>query len=221
MDHLLEFQEVADSVRPLLFSPSHLLGVLFGAVVLAGLLVGLWTWFAQFLAPALGQPVQSLHESATTDGFSLWILVPLVVAIGGWGFAYWLHTNPRRFSLGQSEWGKTLYVLFLNKLYFDEIYEVYVVQPTLRLATWLWRTVDLGGIDRVVTSIAVSIRFALARWLVEGGLTVELIGIVVGGWRTHLRALARWLWHVIDIRGIEKNVERLAHKADATGEILQ
>jgi len=33
--------------------------------------------------------------------------------------------------------------------------------------------------------------------------------------------LAQWLWQVIDIRGIEKNVERLAHQADATGHVLQ
>ena len=233
-------------VQPHLFSPSHLLGVLFGAAVLVGLLVGLWTWFAQFLAPALRQPVQSLNESATTGGLSLWIMVPLAVAFCGWGFAYLLHMNPRRFPLAQSEWGKTVYVLVLNKLYFDDIYEVYVVQPTLRFARWLWRTVDLGGIDRFITSFA-EVSVTLARWLwqvvdVRGidrgvvgigkqtvsftrwlwqvvdvrGIDRSVVGI--GGQTVNL---AQWLWQLIDIRGIEKNVERLGHQADATGHILQ
>ena len=41
--------------------------------------------------------------------------------------------------LGQSALAKSLYVLFLNKLYFDEIYDACVVQPTIRFARWLWR----------------------------------------------------------------------------------
>ena len=183
----------ADSgvIRPQLFSPSHLIGVVVGAAAMGSVLVLLWTWFAQCLAPALAQPVPSLAESSITTGLSLWIGLPLVVAVGGWGFAYWLHMNPRWASLGDSAWGKTLYVLFLNKLYVDEIYEVYVVQPTLRLADWLWKTVDLGGIDRAITTLAeVSI------------------------------ALARWLWQVIDIRGIEQNIERLGYQADAAGHML-
>jgi len=238
----------ADSVitRPHVFSPAHLLGVLFGAGVLVGLLVVLWTWFAQFLAPALGQPVQSPHESAATGGLSLWIMVPLVVAIGGWGFAYSLHMKSRQSFLEQSEWTKTLYVLFRNKLYFDEIYEVYVVQPTLRLARWLWQTVDLGGIDRLITSLAGG-SIALARWLwqvvdVRGidrgvvGIGQQSVGLARWLWQVvdvrgidrgvvgigqESVGLARWLWQVVDIRVIEKNVERFGQQADATGQILQ
>ncbi len=178
--------------RPWLFSPPHLIGVVFGAAVMAGLLVAFWTWFAQFLAPALPQPVPLFAELPATAEGSLWIVLPLVVALSGSGFAYWLHRNPRRSPFGQSEWGKTLYVLFLNKWYVDELYEVYVVQPMLRLAGWLWKTIDLGGIDRVIMSLA------------EGSV-----------------ALARWLWQVFDIRVPEKPVERLGYQADATGHMLQ
>lgn len=206
-------------IRPHFFSPSHFLGALFGAVVLVGGLVVLWTWFIQFLAPALGQPLHALNASAGTGGLSLFILVPLVVAVLGWSFAYWLHTNPSGSPLGQSEWGKTLYVLFLNKLYFDEIYEVFVVQPTLRLARWLWRTVDIGGIDRFIVNIA-GVSVALARWLWQvldvRGIDRSVVGL--GGQTVNF---ARWLWRVIDIHGVEKNVERLGHQADVTGHILQ
>ncbi len=233
-------------VQPQLFSPSHLVGLFVAGVMLVSVLMVLWGWFVQFLAPALGQPVPLLNEQTTFGGISLWIMLPLVVAFCGWGFAYFLHIKPRPSFLAQSEWGKTLYVLFLNKLYFDEIYEVYVIQPTLRLSTWLWRTVDLGGIDRFISGIAgVSVTLArwlwqvvdvrgidrgvvgigrqtvsLARWLWQvvdvKGIDRRVVGI--GGQTVNL---AQWLWQVIDIRGIEKNVERLGREADATGHLLQ
>ncbi len=179
-------------VQPHLFSPSYLLGLFVGGVTLVSFLMVLWGWFVQFLAPALGQPVLPLNEQTTPGGVSLWIILPLVVAFGGWGFAYFLHIKPRPSFLAQSEWGKTLYVLFLNKLYFDEIYEVYVVHPTLRFSKWLLRTVDLGGIDRGVVGIG-----------------------------QHSVGLARWLWQVVDIRVIEKTLERLGQHAEATGQILE
>ena len=112
-----------------------------------------------------------------------------------------------------------MYVLFLNKLYFDEIYEVYVIQPTLRLSTWLWRTVDLGGIDRFISGIA-GVSVTLARWLWQ---VVDVRGIDRGvvGIGSQTVNFARWLWQIIDIRGIENNIERLGHQAEATGQILQ
>ena len=233
-------------VQPHLFSPSHLLGLFIGGVMLVSFLMVLWGWFVQFLAPALGQPVPLLDEPTPPGGISLWILLPLVVAFGGWGLAYYLHIKSRPSFLAQSEWGKTLYVLFLNKLYFDEIYEVYVVQPTLRFSKWLWRTIDLGGIDHFITGIArVSVKLACWLWQVVDvrgldrgvvGLgrqtvrfahwlwqTVDVKGIdrKVAGIGGQTVNLARWLWQVIDIRGIEKNVERLGREADATGHLLQ
>jgi len=206
-------------VQPQLFSPSHLVGLFIAGVMLVSVLMVLWGWFVQFLAPALGQPVPLLNEPTTFGGMSLWILLPLVVAFGGWGLAYFLHIKPRPSFLAQSEWEKTLYVLFLNKLYFDEIYEVYVIQPTLRLSTWLWRTVDLGGIDRGVVGLGrQTVRFARWLWQVVDvkGIDRKVVGI--GGQTVNL---ARWLWQVIDIRGIEKNVERLGRETDTTGHLLQ
>jgi len=191
-------------VQPQLFSPSHLLGLFVVGVTLVSVLIVLWGWFVQFLAPALGQPVSPLNELTTTVGVSWWIMVPLVVAFAGWGLAYSLHSNPRPSFLPQSEWGKTLYVLFLNKWYFDEIYEVYVVQPTLRFSKWLWLTVDLGGIDRFISGIAgVSVTFA--RWLWH---VVDVKGIDRGvvGIASQTVSLARWLWHVVDVRGIDRGV---------------
>ncbi len=205
-------------IRPQLFSPSHLLRVLLGAVVTVGLLMLLWTWFAEFLAPALARPVPS-HQSAFPSGFSLGIIVPLVVAVCGWGLAYWLHVNPRRSPFGQTAWGKRLYVLFLNKCYLDEIYDVYVVQPTLRLARWSWKTVDLGVIDRVVIGMAeVSISWARWLWNVVDVRGIDRLVIEVG---RQSAAFGLWLWQVIDIRGLERNVGGLEPQDAVAGDVLQ
>jgi NADH-quinone oxidoreductase subunit L len=205
-------------IRPQIFSPSHFVGVVLGAGATVFLLMLLWTWFAEFLSPALAQPIPS-HEPASPGGFSLGIIVSLVVAVCGWGCAYWLHVNPRQTPFGQTEWGKTLYVLFLNKFYVDEIYDVYVVQPTLRLARWSWKTVDLGGIDRVVTGMAV-VSISLARWLwnVVDVSGIDRFVVEVGRQSSNF---ARWLWQVIDVCGIEENAEGMGHQADSTGPLLQ
>ena len=68
-------------------------------------------------------------------------------------------------------------MLFLNKLYFDEIYDACVVQPTIRFARWLWHRIDVLAVDRVVVGIA----------------TVSVL-------------LARWLWRVIDVRVIRERL---------------
>lgn len=212
--------------RPQLFSSSHLIGVIVVSIVMSGVLVVLWKWFAQFLAPALATPVPSLAESSPATGSflrdsgqALWFAFPFVAALSGWGFAYWLHVNPQRSPWRRSEWGKTFYVLFFNKLYVEEIYDVYVVHPTLRLAGWLWKTVDLGGIDRVIMGIG-GTSVALARWLWQ---VVDVKGIdrVVVGSGGQAMSVAAWAWKMMDVRGIERDVERLGYQGDATGHPLQ
>jgi len=103
-------------------------------------------------------------------------------------------------------------------LYFDEIYEVYVVQPTLRFSTWLWQVVDVRGLDRGVVGIGRH-TVSLARWLWQvvdvKGIDREVVRI---GDQT--MSLARWLWQIFDVRRIEEHVERLGPEAEATGHML-
>ena len=204
----------ADSVhlRPQVFSPSHLLVVVSGVVVASGALAVLWTWFANFLAPVLGPSDAGLAVSAVTDALSLWVIVSLCAAVGGWGAAYALHINPGRFMPGQSEWGKRLYVLFLNKGYVDELYAVCVVRPILRSAAWCWRIIDLGCIDRVVTGVA-GVSVALSRWLWQ---VVDVRGIdrIVTGTEGHTMNVVRWFWQHIEMRKLDGPDERAPHRAD-------
>jgi len=233
-------------LQPQLFSPSHVLVLAVGAAGLAGLLVVLWSGFVDFLAPAVGRPLGTLHALGQPSAFSAWLLLPLLAAVGGWGLAYILHVTPRTSLLERSALAKGMYVLFLNKLYFDEIYDAYVVQPTIRFARWLWREIDIRGIDRVVTGIA-TVSFLLARWLwrvidvrgiertVDGSATfsvrlaqwlwrvidVRVIERTVDGSATFSVRLAQWLWRVIDVRGTQETVERLGGLADGAGHVLE
>jgi len=109
------------------------------------------------------------------------LTLPLLAAFAGWALACMLHTKPKLFSVARSNWAKTTYVLFLNKFYVDEIYSVYIVRPSIRFARWLWRSIDVRGIDRLVHGIA-----------------------------TSCVLLAQWLWRSIDVRGIDRLVHGIA-----------
>jgi NADH-quinone oxidoreductase subunit L len=233
-------------IQPQLFSSSHVLVLAVGAAGLVGLLVVLWSRFVDFLAPAVGRPLGIPHALGQPSLLSPWLILPLMAAVGGWSLAYMLHAKPRASLLERSAWAKGIYVLLLNKLYFDEIYAAYVVQPTVRFARWLWREVDIRGIDRVVNGIA-TVSFLLARWLwrvidgrviggmVDGSATfsvrlaqwlwrvIDVRGIdrMVDTSATSSVRLAQWLWRVIDVRGTEKTVERLGRLADGAGHVLE
>lgn len=195
--------------RPQLFSLLPLLGVLVGAVIVGGILTTLWAWFVHFLTPAVGRFSPPL--SSPSSGLSTWFPIPLAVAVSGWWVAY---LNPmKRYAAwrSRSPFVQSLYVHFLNRLYFDELYEVYVVQPTLALAKWLYRVIDLNGINALIVGIA-QISVGLASWLWR---VVDLRGIdnlVLGVGRKSV-GLAGWLWRVVDLRGIDGVVLGMGSKS--------
>ena len=123
------------TIHPLrLFSPTHNIPLVLVGWVMAYLLVVIWTWFVEFLTPAL--PISSSlgAEVTATSASTWWMLLPVGVAVCGWAYAVSQQATSRKGVIKDSAWRKTLYVMFLNKGYFDECYEVYFVQPTLRFA---------------------------------------------------------------------------------------
>ena len=234
------------AVRPRLFSPAHVPSLAVAAVLVVGLLIPFWSWFTAFLAPALGAQQVSLEELSPGGGYSPWLVLPLLAAIGGWSLSYYVHLNPSPTSLGRGEWARTAYVFLLNKLYVDEIYEACVVQPVIRFSRWLWRDVDVRGIDGAIRAVAGSSRH-FSRWLggsVEArGVDGSIRGIAssalrLSSWlwtaievRTGDRAirgggiaavqLSGWLWRIIDIRGTDQALERLGRLGEGAGEALQ
>jgi NADH-quinone oxidoreductase subunit L len=49
---------------------------------------------------------------------------------------------------------RPIYLLLLNKWYFDEIYDALLVQPAIRLARAFWQTGDVTVIDGVPNGLA-------------------------------------------------------------------
>ena len=233
-------------IQPRFFSLSHLLGISVGAFGLCGLLLLLWSWFVPFLTPALRTPYPLAAGGWQLESLFPLLTLPLLAAFAGWALACILHTNPKLSFVARSNWAKTMYVLFLNKFYVDEIYSIYIVRPTISFAKWLWREIDVRGINRLVHGIATSsVLFAqwlwrvvdvrgidravvesghqsvgLARWLWQM-IDVRVIDRTVERTGSQSVGLARWLWEVIDVRRIEKNADRIGRAANATGHKLQ
>jgi NADH-quinone oxidoreductase subunit L len=171
-------------IRPRFFSAPHLLVALMLPAVLFAFIFGFGSWFTAFLAPALGR------SAVPAPQVSGWLLLPFVAAAGGWAVA-WLY-NRAPATEAKPALLKRLYVLFLNKWYFDEIYQAYFVAPNLRFAGWLARVLEGGLIERLVRAAA-----------------------------TSSVATGRWLWRVPEGRALQTGVDRLAGTADAVGRLFQ
>ena len=207
------------SIRPSFVNGSILMGLLLATLMVGGVMTWFWSWFANFLLPALTFAPISQSEGSADGGLPMWLFIALGVAVAGWLFAY--STQPRsHVSMAGSEQRKTwVYVLFWNKWYFDEIYDAYVVNPTIQFSRWLWRVVDMSVIDRFIHSIA-SYSVLIAQWLWR---VVDIRGIdrVVMGIGRQSVGMGRWLWRVVDIGWLERKVEQVGKQADAAGQLLQ
>jgi NADH-quinone oxidoreductase subunit L len=186
--HSLETQ----SVRPKFLNGSILTGLILAMVFVGWLLTLFWSWFANFLAPALTLPVVTLEEGAVEHGFPFWLVVSLGVAVAGWFYAYSTQIRPKQQVSRKNGRSNRLYVLFWNKGYFDEIYDIYLVAPTIQFAHWLWRTIDVKFIDRFIHLIAIySVYFA------------------------------GWLWRIVDIRWLDWRVGQVARGFYAAAQLLK
>ena len=186
--HSLETQ----SVRPKFLNGTILTGLILATVFVGWLLTLFWSWFADFLSPALALPLVTLDEGAAEQSFPFWLVVSLGVAVAGWIYAYSTQIRPKRQvarAIGRSN---RLYVLFWNKGYFDEIYDVYLVTPTIQFANWLWRIIDIKFIDRSINLIAT--------------YSVYFVG---------------WLWRIVDIRWLDRKVGKAAGSFNTAGQLIQ
>jgi len=231
-------------VQPRFFSPLHLVAIIVGSLGLISTLLALWVWFVPFLAPAIATPYPLVEGFWQTSHVPLLVLA-LVAALAGWGLAALLQARPMLSLVPRSHFAQTMYVLFLNKFYFDEAYSMYIVQPTVRMVKWLWREIDVGVINGLIHGMAARlVRFGqwlwetvdvrgiddvvrrlarntvlFGRWLWE---TVDVRGIdrmVVGGGQQSA-GLSQWLWEAVDVRRIEKGADQVDRTAEASGKKL-
>ena len=206
-------------IRPKFVNGSILTGLFVMTLIVGGIMTLFWSWFANFLAPALTFPGISQTSASAEGRLPVWLFVALGVAVAGWVFAYLKQTRPRERVAGSERRMTKLYVLFWNKFYFDEIYDTYLVNPTIRLAHWLWYMIDMRVVDRLIHSIA-TYSVLLAQWLWR---VVDIKGIdrIVMGIGQQSLGVGRWLWQVVDIRWLDHNVGQAGKQADRAGQILQ
>ncbi len=212
----------SSEVGPRVFSMRHVISVAITTALSVFVLVSAWTWLNRFLSPAVGRSLEATGGSSSADDFSIWILVPLAVALLGWSVAYARFRSSRASILERSSslrWSRALYVFFLNKGYFDEIYDVYVVGPTLGFARWLWRTVDTAGVDRLVMSLG-TLTVSFSRWLWR---TVDTAGVdrLVMSLGTLTVSFSRWLWSALDMGSIARTADGFAGSVEASGQSLR
>jgi NADH-quinone oxidoreductase subunit L len=206
------------SVRPQLLNGSILTGLFLITFFAGGLLTLFWSWFANFLAPALTFPGITLGEGAGKNGFPFWLVVSLGMAVAGWGYAYSTQIRSQHQVSRAKGRSNRLYVLFWNKGYFDEIYDAYVTTPTIQLAHWLWRNVDIKIINQFIHSIATySVYFAGWLWRIMDIRIIDRFIRFIGTFSVYL---AGRLWRVVDIRWLDQKVGRLAEQV-AAGQLLQ
>ncbi len=201
-------------VSPSLFSAKHVIGVVIVMAILVSVLVLVWRWLTAFLSPSVG--VFGEVTTAPAGGFSAWIFVPLAIAVAGWAVAY--ATRARAHSRDVSRSKKRLYVFFLNKGYFDEIYDVLIVRPTIGVAGWLWRVIDQGVIDRFVVSLGPSsIKFSRWLWRVIDMGLIDRVVVSIGN--RSVDAARRM--EQFGRSESTKNIERVGRGVDASGQTLQ
>ena len=206
------------SIRPQLLNGSILAGLVLATAFAGGLLTLFWGWFANFLAPALTFPGVTLVEGAVERGFPFWLVVSLGVAVAGWVYAYSTQIRSQHQVSRANARSNRLYVLFWNKGYFDEIYDAYLVAPTIRFAHWLWRIIDIRVIDRFVNSIATySVYFAGWLWQI---MDIRIIDRFVNSIATFSVYFAGRLWRIIDIRWLDRKAGKVAEQF-AAGQLLK
>ncbi len=84
-----------------------------------------------------------------------WVeMAPLVLAILGIGLAWVMYIASPLLPIRLAMTFRPIYRFLLNKWYFDELYNVIFVQPTIRLARVFWQVGDVTIIDGVPNGLA-------------------------------------------------------------------
>ncbi len=80
--------------------------------------------------------------------------VPLLCGLAGIAVGYWFYWWSPMLPVRLAHRFRPVYLLLLNKYYFDEIYDFLFVRPAFRLARLLWQTGDATIIDGVPNGLA-------------------------------------------------------------------
>ncbi|MEE4246845.1 MAG: NADH-quinone oxidoreductase subunit L [Kangiellaceae bacterium] len=194
------------TISPNFYSLRYLFGIAVFAAVAIALLIMAWTWFTNFLSPVVASSTDVSNGSSIEP--LIYVVVGLVLI--GWGWGWY---SSRKQSHKISSLKKRLYVFFLNKGYFDEIYQVMIVNPILRSAHWTWQVIDQGLIDRIVVGFG-SASTAIAHWLGYLDSAVDKRVESVGSGSV---SMAKWIGKFVDNGSIKSTADGLGRISEATG----
>jgi NADH-quinone oxidoreductase subunit L len=97
----------------------------------------------------------SNHVIAGLEHVPGWVdWAPTVVGLLGIATAYVSYMAFPLLPMQLAQTFRPIYLLLLNKWYFDEIYDALIVQPVIRLARAFWQTGDVTVIDGVPNGLA-------------------------------------------------------------------
>ncbi len=207
------------SVRPQLLNGSILTGLFLIIVFAGGLLTLFWSWFANFLAPALTFPGVTSGKGAVENGFPFWLVVSLGMAVAGWVYAYSTQIRSQHQVSRTNERSNRWYVLFWNKGYFDEIYNAYLVTPTIQFAHWLWRIIDIRVIDNFIRYIGICTVY-ISVWLWQF-IDIRFIDRFVNLGGTFSVNFAGRLLRIFDIRWLGQRVGQVAGQTNTAEKLLE
>ncbi|MDH3890825.1 MAG: NADH-quinone oxidoreductase subunit L [candidate division Zixibacteria bacterium] len=105
----------------------------------------------------------------------LLMVVSTIVAASGIGLAYLVYYKKSISADSLAERFKPLHTLLYNKYYFDELYELILLRPTMAFGRLMWRF-DAGIIDGLVNGAArftivwSDIKMWFDKWIVDGAV---------------------------------------------------
>jgi NADH-quinone oxidoreductase subunit L len=132
-------------------------------------------WFHHFVGATI-EPVVHLTVAAEFPYPAL--ITSLVVALGGLALGFWLYWWRKPLAAGEADPLTAMggvHKVLKNKYYFDEIYNAVFIQPTLRVARWVYEFVDkviidgfLHGVARSAYRVGEGFR-VFDRYVINGG----------------------------------------------------
>lgn len=102
-------------------------------------------------------------------------IVSSIVGLSGIGLAYLMYYKKSISADKIAERFKPIYNLFWNKWYMDEIYQVVVIDMTMRFGRWMW-TFDAKVVDGAVNGTATftmwwaDVKMWIDKWIVDGAV---------------------------------------------------
>ncbi len=84
------------------------------------------------------------------------LLTSLVVALGGLALGFWLYAWRKPLEAGEHDplSGSVVYKWMQDRFYFDELYDLVLIRPTLWLAKWTYTFIDKTVIDGFLHGVA-------------------------------------------------------------------